>query len=152
MDGGWPMVVDDSQWWFDVCTDEPVAGCIVLWWAPLGLKQVSIAAQISRGVRVRVQGQVSRTGSRSVPDTTIITIPSLILRPQSQPVLRWHASGLASRNDNGDETVPCEEEQYCRRWGIEVTVNNSIMQACVALTNAHRAYSTFELPWLASSP
>lgn len=150
MDGGWPMVVNDSQWWFDVCTDEPVAGCIVLWWAPRGLKQVSIAAQISRGVRVR--GQVSGTGSRSVPDTKIITIPSLILRPQSQPVLRLHASCLASRKDNADATVPWEKEQYGGRWGIEVTVNNSIMQACVALTNAHRAYSTFELPRLASSP
>lgn len=71
--------------------------------------------QISRGVRVQVRGQVSRTGSRSVPDTKIITIPSLILRPQSQPVLRLHASCPASRNDNADETLPCEEEQYCRR-------------------------------------
>lgn len=60
-DSGWPMVLNDSGWWFDVCRDESIAGCIVLWWASLGLKQV----YHSSSQQDCLTGQSCDTGPRS---------------------------------------------------------------------------------------
>lgn len=90
MDSWWPMVQNDVWgWWFDVCKDESIAGCIplVFRWASQGPKQVLHSPsqlhclQGKRSV-MKVQGQISKARNRSVPGGKIITtIPPLIIRP-----------------------------------------------------------------------